>query len=371
MRVVFLLCCWLLLGITLVQAQTATPDSSPTPVLTSTPNAGGHLVDVYLTRQADGTDELTLIDVLTGQTQSVMTTGERYTIAGNVIVFFDYISQKVMMLTSSGFVLPHPFITLEAGAKRVDWVIARDSRTIAWTQTFGAPEALRTITYTASMDGTNRREVLRDGPRDGVRALPVTFDVEQTALYMDMQPDGLSRLLPYPQYAGLFRVDLATSQPQTLPGEPACFCGAGLRANQFIRLTLTADLAGFDVQIYDLETRTKHTIPALMRPNFTQAGDVVIAPDGQQAIYALSQVQNFGSVNQSVETVFILIDLTDFTQRELTEPIAQTLHPLQWTEENRAVLLTDHGGRGTWKLRLDDGELTQVAEGAYLGTLKN
>jgi hypothetical protein len=360
-----LLCCLLLISLTSVQAQTPTPEAAPTS------NAGGHLVDVYLTRQPDGTDELTLIDVLTGQTQSVTTTGERYTIAGNVIVFFDYVSQKVMMLTSSGFVLPHPFITLEAGAKRVDWVIARDSRTIAWTETFGTPEALHTITYTANVDGTNRRELLRDGPRDGVRALPVTFDVEQTALYMDMQPDGLSRLLPYPQYAGLFRVALDTSLPQTLPGEPACFCGAGLRADHFIRLTLTADLAGFDVQIYDLASRTKHTIPAIMRPNFTQAGDVVIAPDGKEAIYALSQVQNFGTVNQSVETVFILIDLTNYTQRPLTDPISQTLHPLQWTEENRAVLLTDYGDKGTWKLRLEDGKLTQVAEGAYLGTLKN
>lgn len=362
---VVLLCCLLLISISIIQAQTPTLEPS------ATPNAGGHLVDVYLTRLPDGSDELTLIDVLTGQTQRVTATGERYTIAGNVIVFFDYVTQKVMMLTSSGFVLPHPFITLEAGAKRVDWVIARDSRTIAWTQTFGTPDALRTITYTANVDGTNRRELLRDGPRNGVRALPVTFDVEQTSLYMDMQPDGLSRLLPYPQYAGLFRVDLTTSQPETLPGEPACFCGAGLRADHYIRLTLTQDLGGFDVQIYDLRGRTQHTIPALMRPNFTQAGDILIAPDGKQAIYALSQVQNFGSVNQTVETVFILIDLSTYTQRPLTDPISQTLHPLQWTEENTAVLLTDYNEEGTWKLRLADGALTQVAEGAYLGTLKN
>lgn len=356
-----LLCC-LVWGVS-VEAQTPEP--------TATPSAGGHLVDVYVTRQADGSDQLTLIDVLTGQTQTVTVTGERYTIAGSVILFFDYVSQRVMMLTSSGFVLPHPFITLESGARRVDWVIAHDSRTIAWTETFGSPEALRTVTYTANVDGTNRRELLRDGPRNGSYALPVAFDVEQTALYMDMQPDGLSRLLPYPQYAGLFRVELATNQPQTLPGEPGCFCGAGLRADQFIRFTLTSDLAGFDVQVYDLKNGFQHTIPAIMRPKFTQAGDILIAPDGTQAIYALSQVENFGSVNQNVETVFILIDLNSYTQRPLTDPIRQTLHPLSWTEENSAVLLTDYAEGGTWKLHLADGALTQVTKGAYLGTLRN
>ncbi len=363
MRARFLLILACLLGATLVSAQTPTP--------TATSQAGGHLVDVYLSRQADGSDQVTLIDVLTGQTQTITTTGERYTVAGSVILFFDYVSQQVMMLTSSGFLLPHPFITLDSGARQVDWVIARDSRTIAWTETFGTPDALRTITYTANVDGTNRHELLRDGPKNGLRALPVAFDVDQTSLYMDMQPDGLSRLLPYPQYAGLFRVGLATNQTETLPGEPGCFCGAGLRADQFLRFTLTQDLAGFDVQIYDLAGRTQHTIPAIIRPNFTQVGDVLIAPDGTQAIYALSQVHNFGSVSQNVETIFVFVDLRTFTQRPLTDPITKTLHPLQWTEENSAVLLTDYAGEGTWKLRLSDGTLTQVAKGAYLGTLKN
>lgn len=330
-----------------------------------------HTWEVYLERNIDGnnTDKLIFIDVLTGEETQVEVTGERYTPAGDKILFFDYVNQWVMTAAPDGGIRHHPFIHLDGNARRVDWVISPDKRRIAWTQTYGTPEQLTTITQVATLEGTEVTEVLRDGPRNGIRALPVAFDVNNQRLYMDAYPDALGRFVAYAQFAGLFRVDMLTSEPAALPGEPACFCGAGLHAGRFLRLTLTPDLVGFDVQVYDLVNGTQQTIPAFRLNNYNQAGDILIAPDGTQAVYALSRLQNFGTPQQSVQTVFMLVDLLAYTQRALTDPITTYVHPVKWTEENTAILFTSPQLNGTWKIALADGELEKVAQTAYVGVL--
>lgn len=329
-----------------------------------------HTWEVYLERGVESsTDRLIFIDVLTGEETRVEITGERYTPAGNKILFFDYVNQWVMTASPDGGIRHHPFINLEANGRRVDWVVSPDGRRIAWTQTYGTPEQLTTVTQVATLEGTELQEVLRDGPRNGIRALPVAFDVNNDMLYMDAYPDALGRFVAYAQYAGLFRVDMLTGEPEALPGEPACFCGAGLHAGQFLRLTLTSDLAGFDVQVYDLFGDTRQTIPAFRLNNYNQAGDILIAPDGTQAVYALSRLQNFGTPQQSVETVFMLVDLLAYTQRPLTDPLTTYVHPVKWTEDNTAILFTSPQVNGTWKIALEDGKLERVARATYIGVL--
>ncbi len=330
-----------------------------------------HTWEVYLERNVDGnnTDRLIFIDVLTGDETQVEVTGERYTPAGDKILFFDYVNQWVMTAAPDGGIRHHPFIHLDGDGRRVDWVISPDNRRIAWTQTYGTPDQLTTITQVATLEGAEINEVLRDGPKDGIRALPVGFDVDNQVLYMDAYPDALGRFVAYAQYAGLFRVNLATREPAALPDEPACFCGAGLHAGRFLRLTLTPDLVGFDVQVHDLVSGTQQTIPAFRLNNYNQAGDILIAPDGTQAVYALSRLQNFGTPQQTVETVFMLVDLLAFTQRPLTDPITTYVHPVKWTEENTAILFTSPQLNGTWKIALADGNLDKVAQTAYVGVL--
>jgi hypothetical protein len=360
-RICFVLLVLLLLTLP-VFAQEATPEAEIT----------YHSWELFLQRGADGApDTLLFVDILTGSETSVIITGERYTPTSAGVLYFDYVGQRVMLAQSDGTVRLHPFIALDAGARRVDWIVSRDGRSVAWTQTYGTPNALTTVTTVASADGANAREILQDGPRDGIRALPVGFNTDNTLLYMDAQPDGLGRFTAYTQYAGLFSVDLATGEPRTLPGEPACFCGGGLRAGRFLRLTLTGDLSGFDVQLYDLTRGTHQTIPALRLTNYTQAGDVLIAPDGTLAVYALSRVQNFGTPTQSVETVFILVDLQAMIQTTLTEPITTYIHPVRWTEDNTAILFTSPQQSGTWKVELSDKKLLKVAEATYIGAVRD
>jgi len=338
----------------------------------NSPTIPNHTWEVYVERDIDprGVDRLLFIDVLTGETAFAQVFGERYTPLGNRVLFFDPVNQAVMTVATDGIVEPHPFIQLENDAHRVDWLVSLDERLIAWTLTFDDPGGLRTLTQIATPGGAERRQILEDGPRPNrLRLLPVAFSVDNQALVMDMHPDGIGRFAPYTQFAGLFRVDFESGAMEALPNEPACFCGAAIRAGQFLRLSLTNDLSGFNVNVYNLEFDTEESIPAMRLANFTQAGDILISPDGRRAVYALSQIENFGAQNQSIETIFMLVDLDNLTQRRLTSPITTYVNPVQWTEDNTAILFTSPQLNGTWKIGLDDEQLSKVAEASYIGRL--
>jgi hypothetical protein len=327
--------------------------------------------EVYLLRSAaDGRDRLTFIDLLSGDVRTTEVSGVRYTITGDRVTYFDYTAQRVMQVGVDGIPRPHPWMQMDTRARRIDWAVSADGRYIAWTETFGTPDALTTVTRVATLEGMDQRVVLADGPREGIRALPITFNTNSTALIMDAQPDGIGALAPYTQYAGLFTVDLDTGAVTPLPGEPACFCPAGFSGDVFVRLSLTSDLRGFDVFVRNLRARTETRIPAQTPlDNVTQAGNVLISPDGTLGIYALSNISGFGTPNQTVRTVFMLVDLRAMTQRRLTEPITTFVEAVRWTDQNNAVLFTSPQLSGTWKLRIADGRLQQVAAQSFVGTL--
>lgn len=331
-----------------------------------------HPYEVYLERGVDGTnvDRIIFMNLITGDLSDARVTGERYMPIGDDIVYFDYVTRQVMMVSTDGVPRPHPFIQIDGSARRIDWVYSRSGRKLAWTVTSGTTDALSTRTFIANVDGTGQQEILQDGPRAGLRALPVAFRSDNSALIMDNHPDGLERFTAYTQYAGLFEVNIETGEIASLPGEPACFCGAGIRTDQLIRLTLNTAVSGFDVRVTDLDSDFQQTIPA-ERSNYTLAGDVLISPDGTRAVYALSNVSNFGTVNQQVQTVFMLINLQNFTQQSLTEPITTYVHPMRWTEDNTAILFTSPQRNGTWKIGLNDGRLVKVADASYIGTLRD
>lgn len=328
--------------------------------------------EVYVERQAggNGEDRLIFLDLISGETSDLTVTGERYTVVQDQVYYWDYENRRMMIVDERGAARPHPFMQPEDLVRRIDWITSREGREIAWTVTRGTSDALVTNTFVASADGSNLQEVLSDGPRNGTRALPVAFRTDNSALVMDNHPDGLERFLPHPQYAGLFEVSLETQAIQPLPGEPSCFCGAGLRSDQLIRLVTGDAPATYQVNVIDLDTGFSQTIPAAQSGAYTLAGNVLISPDGSRAVYALSNIRDFGTLNQSVETVFMLIDLQSLTQSQLTDTVTTYLHPVQWTEDNSAVLFTSPQENGTWKVFLSDGELIKVSDASYIGTLR-
>lgn len=327
--------------------------------------------EVYVERDIDenGTDRLQFINLLTGNITTANVNGERYTPLSDYIMYYDNISRAVLTVRPNGTVSPHPFIQLN-DARRVDWIISSDQRLIAWTLTYDNDEGLITETYISDLVGTNPEIVLADGPRnDGARVFPVAFSVENSALILDSQPDSIGDLAPYRQYAGLFQLSLVDGAINPLPHERSCFCAAALSAGQFIRLAVTNELNGFDVVIHNLADNTSRSIAATDLDNYTQGGNILISPDGNRAMYALSQIE-IGSANPSVQTVIMLVNLEAMTQSQLSEPIRAYISPVAWTEDNSAILFTMSDQDGTWKIDLNTGDLTRIATANYIGVLE-
>ncbi|MGJ3238104.1 MAG: TolB family protein [Anaerolineae bacterium] len=327
--------------------------------------------EVYITYDLDeaGMDRVQFINLLSGDVVSLAVSGERYTLLGAQVLYFDRITRQVMTAHPNGTVIPHPFIQLGA-ARRVDWVVSLDGRFIAWTLTYDNTNGLTTVTTVANPSGTNQNLVLSDGPRqDGVRVLPVAFTVDNTSIVLDSQPDGIGELTPYRQYANLFQLSLQDGTITPLPGEPSCFCAAALRARRLVRLAITSDFSGFDVAVYDMLNGESQTITSPGLTNYTQGGDILISPDGMHAVYALSQV-DLTTPNSTPRTIIMLVNLDTLTQRQLSDPVDHYLKPVRWTEDNTAILFTDPDRNGTWKLYRETGELRRIADASFLGTLE-
>lgn len=333
-----------------------------------------HPVQVFLRRDpADSAARTVMfVDLLTGLETAVQTYGTRFTLANSAVIYWDDRAARVKMALPDGTLRDHPFMQPTGGAERVDWVFSRDGKYVAWTETFrDASGQLSTTTHLAQADGQNQRVILTDGPRgDGLRVLPVDFNPAATHLYLDYQPDGLATLTAFPQYAGLFSLDLADSAVNFLPQEPGNFTGAAFGAGYFIRLALTQDGSAFDVRVYNLDKGYDALIPAERVRGFTQAGSIVIAPNGRYAVYALAEISRMGTPDQRVRTLFMLIDLVGMTQTPLTEPITTFVRPAAWTEDNSAVIFTSPQQDGTWKITLQDRRLNKIAEPTYIGALQ-
>ncbi|MBC7809701.1 MAG: hypothetical protein H7175_01065 [Burkholderiales bacterium] len=335
------------------------------------------LWQVFLQRNTDGegSDLLVFIDMLTGNEVGLAVRGSRYTPFGRYVMFLDAVDNRVKLAAPDGRVQEHPFIQPQSGSRRIDWWVSPNAQHVAWTQTFGENATqLTTETWVSTGTGANLRSVLADGPRDGIRALPVAFSDDGATLYLDYQPDSISDLLPLRQFAGLFAVDLTAGTTANLPDEPGCYCGAGIGGGRLLRLTLTSDLTGYDLQVYNLADNTKTTIRALSLAGYSQAGEILISPDGTRAAYALAEVEDFGGDEETVRSAVVLVDLLAMTQTALDRPLSTFVQPVAWTEDNTAVVFaasaSQAGGDGTWKINFVDGRVDRIARASYLGAIR-
>lgn len=363
LKVVLFLLCLCLFAPAYAQETTEAPEPER--------DAPVHLMQVFV--QRGDPDRLQFIDVQTGEVTSVEVNGERFTLFGRAVMYYDPAVNRVMLATPDGRTRNHPFIQPLPSTRRVDWVVSPDGTQVAWTLTTALADGqLVTQTQIAGIDGSNPEEVLVDDPRPGIRALPVALSADHTTLYMDYQPDGIGDVTPFRQYAGLFALDLKSGETTMLPGEPGCFCGAGFGAGLLLRLSLAENLSGFDVMVRTLGSETSKRIPAVGRANYTQAGGLILSSDSTQAIYALAQVSDFGGPNQFVSTVFVHVDLIEGVQTVLTQPISNFIEPLMWTEDDSAVIVTsgDPFVNGTWKIDLESGRVNRLANANYLGMIR-
>lgn len=328
--------------------------------------------DVFAEHGAGGSRQTNLIfiDILTGETVSLDTVGERYTLLDGGVLYFDAGARQVKLAKPDGVVRQHPFIAAPPDTYRVDWAVSTDRRFIAWTLTRrNVDHALMTSTFVADAAGSEIREVLADGPREKLRVLPIAFGDDQTELYLDVHPDEIRSDVPYTQYASLFALDLISGEIRTLPGEPACFlCAAGFGGGLFLRLLPGEESNGADVRLDSLHGGAARVIPAISQHYDAQAGNALISADNRSAVYVMSRRRGLGG-GQTVRTVFVRVDLLALEQSIVGNPIAAFAHPIKWTEDHTAILFTSEGRNGTWKLDLQSGRVAKVAAAAYLGHL--
>lgn len=316
---------------------------------------------------------LVFVDLATGAEQAVQTDGSTFSVLSDAVMTYDPSTRSAVLIGPDGRSRPHPFITLDAQDVRVDWAVSADGKRIAWTTTRGGGGALSTVTRVADISGSDQRIVFEETRGDGLRARPVAFSAGDSILYLDYQPDGLDTLTLFPQFAGLFQLDLAAERPSEtfafLPGEPGDFTGAGFGSGYFLRLVVSEQAGGFDVRVVRLATGTEWSIPASNSGGYSVAGDVLIAPDGRFAVYAQTALTGLGSGSAQTSTVIMRVDLTEMTQTPLTVPQEGVLRPVAWTENDGAVLLISPNRAGTWKVRMSDGRVQQVAQLTYLGQI--
>src|SRR5690242_7461607 len=70
-----------------------------------------HVWEVFLRRNTtSGADTLTFVDVISGDSTPLTVSGERYTLVGNAVMYYDRVANRVMMVYPDGKSGEHPFI---------------------------------------------------------------------------------------------------------------------------------------------------------------------------------------------------------------------------------------------------------------------
>lgn len=333
-----------------------------------------HTWDVFARRNAENPTQtdLLFINLLSGDRVTISATGQQITLTKSGVIYYDRAERQVKLAKADGTVRNHPFIKAGADAHRVDWVLSQDGGQIVWTISRLVEDGqLITAAWLADAAGAEIRELLIYGPRDGIQLLPIGFSGDQREIYMEAHADGSEGLSPYRRRTGLFSLVISPGELRTraLPGDPSCFCAVGFGANRLLLLAPNADSGGLDVEIYPLAGGDRQVIPALSRGNYRAGGNILLSADGTQAVYALSQVLDSFAEQDEIRTALVHVDIENGRQRIASSPILDLARPLGFTDEKRALLFTTRRHDATYKLDLEDGTQSMVADAVYLGQL--
>ena len=315
---------------------------------------------------------MVFVDLLTGQSTAVSTSGERHTVFNNAVLFFDSADERVKLVEPDGAIREHPFITKSSADYRIDWTVSGDRQRIAWALSRRAADGqLTTSIMLAEGAGGQIRELFTYGPRAGIRLLPVAFGAQGSTLYIAVHADGTEQATPYPRSSSIFVLDFGGQSVSTrlLRGDPACFCAIGFGKDVMLRMAPSFAPDNAQVEIYDLATGAVRVSDPIARADYNEAGNVLVSPDDTLAIYALTQAGGIGATEREPRTVLVLVDIVNARQRVLGGVWDALVRPIQWTEDNSAVLFSLEDRAGAWKMPLDDGEAIKVADATYLGML--
>ncbi len=330
--------------------------------------------EVYLQPSTEDPDFSTLIftDLLTGESTSVATSGERYTLFDEAALYFDKDERLVKLVKPDGIIRDHPFMMLSQEDYRIDWAVSGDGQRIAWaTSRVNDEGKLSTALRLADAAGFELRQLLEYGPRAGIRLIPVAFNASGDSLYVEVHAEGTEEASAYRQRSGLFALDIGAEGLATraLPGAQTCFCAIGFGSDVMLRLESDSESPGISLEIHDLSSGSQITAPPVSLGSYDEAGNILVSPDGALAVYALSQVSGLPDQDKTINTVIVLADLENASQMVINYPMSALARPIRWTEDNTAILLTQEGHGGTWKMQVDDGATVKLTDSVYMGMI--
>ena len=338
------------------------------------PGVSSQSWDVFIEQSAEKPLETTVIfiDLLTGESVGIVTTGERYTLVGGAVLYFDRAERKVKLVKPDGVIRDHTFVMLDSGDYRIDWAVSDDGRRIAWANSRKNDDDLLTTTLkVADAAGAEIRELLVYGPRPGIRLVPLAFGGDSETIYLEAQADATRDAGAYTRRSGLFALDFGgkTVAASALPAEGTCYCAVGFGDDLMLRLVPAGDSAGFELEIHALGTGELRRAMPVSLGDYNEAGNLLVSPDGALAVYALSQVSGYATDRAEVRSVIVLADLENARQMLVNYSMSAPVQPISFTEDNSALLLTQAGIGGVWKMKLDDGATVKVADGVHLGRI--
>ena len=338
------------------------------------PGLSSQTWEVYLQHDETAPTEtlVVFVDLLTGATTSAATSGERHTLVDDAVIYLDEDQRQVKLVRPDGLIRDHPFITLTEADEHIDWAVSSGGGLVAWSSAGGGDEdQLTTRLMLADAAGAEARELLVYGPKPGIRLIPIAFSGDNNTLFVEVHAQGTAEASAYRQRSGVFALDLNTEQIRTraLPGDQTCFCAVGFGRDVMLRLVTREDAPGLALEIYDLRDGSLRSAPPVALGSYDQAGNILVSPDGALAVYALSQVSSWASAEKAIKSVIVVADLEAARQMVINFPMSALARPLQWTEDNSAILLTQAGQSSTWKMQVDDGATVMVADGVYLGRI--
>jgi hypothetical protein len=297
---------------------------------------------------------------------------EELTLTPNGVLFKNPTDQRVLLGTSDGRIISHPFIPQQSqGLVTVDWVLSPDKQSIAWVEVFPAADRWISNAYLADINGTTITPLplVPLSPVDPLgRMLPLAVTNDRSLLFYDaafpIQARTLTDYFPDYQDIGVYVANRGTFE--RLPGEPVCACGAGIGGNGRIFLRLSLRNPGFNLTWWDLDSNSSQPIP-FERPAFAQAGDFFIPESEPLAFY--TQAENLETLDTNAPFALMMVDFTTRSQRVLVGSTSQRFRVMAVIDSGKGILMVDVYGGETYKFNLDTGELVLVSENIWLGTI--
>lgn len=324
--------------------------------------------DVFFDPTGNG---LYFVDARTGLSSVATVEGSQHTLLDTGVLFQDAFTGQPRLAAPDGQITTLAWIAPATQGVVVRWVVSTDRNHIAWSEVQSDGTNVISLVYAARSDGGDRKQVLRFSSTRRLAALPVHLATDGRTLYYTRQ------LLPEPgaydlfeRAADLYALDVRTGESTHLPDEPLCECAVGFTADgrQYARLQTEDDGNGFLVRLRDQAVGKLTILNAVDDLLHTQAGYVVVSPNGNIVLYA--SARGTGSL-RSERWTLTLADRDAGTQTLLTGALTDGIRPLTFALDGKSVILIGITKPGTWKMALADRRLRPISAYNYLGSLRS